>query len=289
MNPNQRKQKPGPAATAAAAPSANVGLIVDTKTDENGKEVVIDVRRADGQETTTTPSVVDAVKQLDTALAGAEGGTEKAITEIIPALQGTDAEIAAKINSVPASGNGEVVQQTSTTTVQQQNLVKAPATVVALKQEMEKVDIDAWIAKAPSMTSKLLLGQLKVYMSEMKPGLPVDSKKAAVHQLQLYRVLNSFISKVTGEEFTQVWSVVLALFYQEADGVFHDIYVARGFDNIELPAASITAFQNLLHLCKVTADYKVRNLALKQLNLEKALQTGFTEQARQSLLSYYNV
>lgn len=143
-------------------------------------------------------------------------------------------------------------------------------------------------AEAPafSVTGQMAMDQIKEYISMMAPNRPVSIEEGNRYQIQLYRAITSIINRLD-VDFQPAFTSLLKSFDKHRDGVFHETYVFRFFDQMTLPENDRKAFQRLLNLLKVTASVKGRDLAMRQLDLESSLELGVTEPGRQRVLAYF--
>lgn len=190
----------------------------------------------------------------------------------------------------------EVVQQSATSTATQDSgesgkaentgVIDAPKVV----QASAPAPTAATAPAAPKLgtMAEMTLNQVTGYVAAMAPGLPVQLKDALVQQVVLYRALTNAINK-TDTDFRAVWNTILRLFLEHKDGVFSERYVYRHFDNVALELNDRRAFQRLLNLAILTADPKSRSLALKQIDMQKTLEFGVTEEGRSRILGFYNL
>lgn len=142
-----------------------------------------------------------------------------------------------------------------------------------------------------SPATKMLFDKLQKYMDAMNPRMPITEEDAGRWQVQLYSVLMGVINRIPNEDFEGAFTVLLSVFahnQKTMDDVMHDANVFRAAANITLtnPEDRQTFF-NLLHVIKIVADPKSRALALRQVDVNKALATrSITEVGRQRVLAY---
>lgn len=127
-----------------------------------------------------------------------------------------------------------------------------------------------------------------IYIERMAPKRPVDVKTGTTEQAALYRSIQNIINRQEAY-FRPLFTALLAIFKSESQGALGDRYRNRFMDNIVLGVGDRKAFTSLTHVLFLTADPKSREVALRQLNLEAALQNGLTEQGRQRVLEYFGV
>lgn len=148
-------------------------------------------------------------------------------------------------------------------------------------------DLVANLVTNGSTSQKYVIGIINSYMNDMAPGIKMTQADGAKHQESLWNLIKNVVN-LEPEEFKKAWAVLLAFFNNYADGVFNDRYVFRFFEVVNLDPASIAGFQNILNLIKLTAEPSTRTASLKQVDLEKTTNKGFTEKAKQNIMSFYS-
>lgn len=163
----------------------------------------------------------------------------------------------------------------------------APASVAAtlVAEEQPEPEVPANISRK----AQSAVFPLTTYIQAVAPRKPVTTEELVRAQTSLYRVISQVINGLEGEDFTGAWGYLLQMAHAHRKGVFSEIYLFRGFEDIVLPEAERKAFQRLLNLIKLTADPKSRQIALKQVDITKTLELGLTEPGRQRVLGFYNL
>jgi len=142
---------------------------------------------------------------------------------------------------------------------------------------------------APATT--MIFDKLEKYMKAMDPKAQITDEEAAAWQVQLYGMLLGIINRIPAQDFEGAFTVLLAVFahnQKDIHSVMHEANVFRSAADMKLtnPEDRMTFF-NLLHMLKTVADPKSRALALRQVNVNKALDTRpITEVGRQRVLAY---
>lgn len=132
------------------------------------------------------------------------------------------------------------------------------------------------------------ISRILAYLERMAPNRPVDVKVGVTEQVALYKSIQNIINR-QDEYFTQLFSAVLFIFKNEAKGAMSDRYRMRFMDNITLGAGDRKAFANITQMLAILADPKSRDLAMKQINMERALENGLTAEGRTRVLNYFNI
>ena len=196
----------------------------------------------------------------------------------IPVMHFTKIE-APVINNTPET----VITQTPPV---QQQPIPTPTVVDNTQPVVCIIDkLKADIEKA-SVLGKINFSNVLDYIKNMAPRKPISTDEGIRHQVALYRSLTTVINNLDSD-FNLVYGSILQLFNEHKDGAFHETRVFRFMDNITLPDNDRKSFQRLLNLVKLTADPKGRELTLKQINLDSALEF-ISENGRQKIMKFYN-
>lgn len=136
-------------------------------------------------------------------------------------------------------------------------------------------------------TQKQTIWRMEDYITKMRPGVTQTEQSGTQNQLTFWHFLNSTIN-LEQAEFKQCWAIVLFYFKEYNKGALGEQYVARFFNAIRLDDASMKAFQHLLDLCSLTADAGTRAQAMRQMDLNRAISVGISEQAKANIISFYS-
>lgn len=172
-------------------------------------------------------------------------------------------------------------------------VVSAPqktAPVVSLKQPAAAEGFRALIEKMKTdgtKDEKKLIANIEQYMQRMAPGQPMGGDDGARNQHALWKVIQGLVERAPQEEFRKLWNILLGYFEESKDGVFGDRYIFRFAESWHHSEAELTAFQRILNVIKLTSNANERSKGLRQVDLGRSLETGFSEEARQRLLSFY--
>lgn len=163
-------------------------------------------------------------------------------------------------------------------------VAEAAKPVVANASSAEQL---ANILKSVPAANQIDINRIQTYLDRMAPKRPIDSKAGSVEQVALYRAVQNIINRQE-EFFTPLFSAVLFLFKTYGrDGALSDRYRMRFMDNIALPVGDRKAFANITQMLHILADPKSRNLAMKQVSMERALENGLTAEGRDRVLNYF--
>jgi hypothetical protein len=131
------------------------------------------------------------------------------------------------------------------------------------------------------------INRVVLYLERMTPKRPIDAKTGIAEQVALYRSIQNIINRQE-DYFTQLFSALLFIFKSEAKGALSDRYRLRFMDNVTLATGDRKAFANITHALALLADAQSRPLAMRQLNLGKALENGLTAAGQQRVLHYFD-
>lgn len=125
------------------------------------------------------------------------------------------------------------------------------------------------------------------YITGMAPAKPITESAGANFQLKLWRAIEQVL-RSPAELFHVNMNTLLEEIKKNRDGVFSEKYVFRFFHRIELPETQLKSFERLLNLFITTCDPSTRELALKQVDMEKTLEKLPNEETRQRIFAYYH-
>jgi hypothetical protein len=148
-------------------------------------------------------------------------------------------------------------------------------------------DTVAKIKVSGTVAQRSLVAQLEQYLTSMKPGMPVEASTGSRNQTSLWRTIQNVIDR-SGDEFTSLYSLLLAYFEAYKDDAFHERYVFRFAENITMPADELATYQQMINLIKLTASQKGRDVALRQVDLGRTMKSNISEAGRQRVLGFYN-
>ena len=196
-----------------------------------------------------------------------------------PKLEGNGVEIA----STEAAPAAPAVEEPEAPTAEAQQPARAPAPAAdpVVSEEPE------WFASL-SVLGKTLKQQFDQYVKDMRPRMPLAGNAAARNQVILYRTLITTVNQ-GGADFQQLWSYFLSKFHElgGVGGVFHEHYLFREFEQLQLSDNEVKAFSRLLNLLKVTADPKGRQAVLRQVDLANTTKYAVAENGRQNIMKFY--
>lgn len=131
--------------------------------------------------------------------------------------------------------------------------------------------------------------RLDEYVIKMAPGRPISSADGAFQQRQLWQGVILQLLKQPGPVFLRGWTDFLNFVHQHRAGAFSPAYIHRFREETQLGINDRRNFERLLHLAYVSADPKVRSLAMKQVDMNMILSQLPTEDMRQKFVEFYSL
>lgn len=169
----------------------------------------------------------------------------------------------------------------------------APAGAVVQNTVIESNDTDleselARVLKEVPAAHQIEINRIKQYVLEMEPKRPIDGVKGAANQAAFYRMVQGIINRQE-QHFTPLFTALLKIIKAHAKDVFHEYNRHRFMEEVALSASDRQALLNLTSLLCLIADPKGRAVALRSIDVTKALQNGLTAQGVQRVMNYLNV
>lgn len=262
------------------------------------------VKAASSQASQTTIQQSNATAEQEQESANATNTTTSETTQSTALSDAGNTDVSTGANDGSSVSNSDIVVETKT----EEDIVIPPVqqtvAVVAATEPNKAIVIEE--AATPVAENASTLDQLEVilknvpaahqieinrilmYIGRMAPTRPVDQKVALTEQVALYRAIQNIINR-QDTYFTQLFTAALFLFKEESDGALGDRYRMRFMDNVILHAGDRKAFANITQMMHILADPASREITLKQVNMERALENGLTEEGRTRVLNYFNV
>lgn len=129
--------------------------------------------------------------------------------------------------------------------------------------------------------------RIRMYCQTMAPKKPVTLRVGAAEQSTLYRSIQNIINRQENY-FKELFTALLAIFAAEGvDGALSDRYRNRFMEHVNLSKADRKAFEQLTHMLSMLANTSTRAVAMKQINLERALDSGLTAEGQRRVLQYF--
>lgn len=169
----------------------------------------------------------------------------------------------------------------------------APAGPVVQNTVIENADTDleselARVLKEVPAAHQIEINRIKQYVLDMDPKRPIDGVKGAANQAAFYRMVQGIINRQE-QYFTPLFTALLKIIKANSKDVFHEYNRHRFMEEVALSASDRQALLNLTSLLCLIADPKGRAVALRSIDVTKALQNGLTAQGVQRVMNYLNV
>lgn len=142
------------------------------------------------------------------------------------------------------------------------------------------------LEKGNQLTKDWVLHQLS-YLKAMSPTTPTTVAVGARHQENYYREMMNALDNNTGQDFREMMNAVLAIIHQTKTSGAHAFHLwARFLPDWNLGQQERQKFLNLGTLFRTTSDGSTRQMALKQIDLAKALD-GLLPSTKEKLENYF--
>lgn len=125
------------------------------------------------------------------------------------------------------------------------------------------------------------------YARDMAPRRPIPANEGAAYQVNLYRQLHALINK-EDEHFRPLFTAVLRMFENEADGCFRASHAFRFMELVSLNRDERESFNSLIDALRLLGPVQGRKEAARQVSLSKALAKNMTDSGRSRILSYFD-
>lgn len=201
--------------------------------------------------------------------------------------------------SIAAGAPEKPVQAAAKTETPEPEVKQAPvASVVGATGKVETVAGAQSTSAFSEKLQKILQGlspaeynditRVKLYCETMNGRFTVDERVGMAEQISLYRCIQNIINR-NPVHFEKLFTALLAIFEEEANGALSDRLRNRFMQNIALGKADRTAFTSLTHLLYITAKPSTRAFALRQIDITRALANGLSAEGASRVMAYYGV
>lgn len=136
-------------------------------------------------------------------------------------------------------------------------------------------------------TTKNIVVQLEGYMQAMMPGKVTTETEGVRAQQGLWNALRNMIEN-SGNDFDQAFATVVRMFKEHGGPrqVFHEAYIFRFAEHMTMGKEDITAFQSLINIIKLLAKSNSKADAIRQLDVDRALGSTYSEQGRNRIIAF---
>lgn len=141
------------------------------------------------------------------------------------------------------------------------------------------------LLKTGSMKEKSVIVSMRGYIQKMAPGLPVETKDGVFLQQGLWKLIQTVSN--TDDDFDQSFRLLISFFKEYKDSVLSERYIFRFVESMTMGSENIRAFQSTINIIMIAATTINKRDVKKQVDLNRALSSGLTEEARQRIISYF--
>lgn len=131
-----------------------------------------------------------------------------------------------------------------------------------------------------------IIQRMEQYIAAMGPTSVVTPVDGAVHQRNLYTILQNAVGAPNGEHRIAM-DAVLYIIHHNRTGAFNDRLVMRFMEVTRLTRDAALAFQSLLHLFTTTSNPATRRNALRTIDMRRIVDKLGSVQYQQNLLDFY--
>lgn len=224
-----------------------------------------------------------------------EAPTEEPVAET--AEESTEAPVEERNKDVPASKTPvapvpEVLSPDSPVKeVHVEKRAEQPAPVApTVKTRKEEPAKPVFVPSEPqgekSVSRAIFDDQIQRYMEGMRPGKPVNARDGAKLQKILFNTIQVALNQ-TGSDFSAFYGELLRLVKEHRNGLFHERYVFRFMDTVQVVPAERRNFERMLNLMLTTCDPATRAHSLKQVDLPASI-NGLPQAQQQKLTEFYS-
>jgi hypothetical protein len=245
--------------------------------------------------TETTVKVADTTVPATTVVDTKQPTTTEVVKPtdgVVSAEELTNAVNTTTANDTPTSTGAADKDILNSTELEKSLADKQTTTVVeSVKEEVEVSEFTKSLEvlkKEGSASIKTLIDGFEKYISDMKPGTPMESDVGVLNQFYFWNIVHGTIEKTPREDFKKTWNLILGFFKEHEEGVFSDRYVFRFLEAWQWDTDSLTCYQRIVNLIKQTADPETRAVGVKQVDFGRTLEVLLTEEAKQKISSFYS-
>jgi hypothetical protein len=147
-------------------------------------------------------------------------------------------------------------------------------------------DLTDQLLKTGSMKEKTVIVSMRSYIQKMAPGLPLDIKDGVFLQQGLWKLIQTISN--TDDDFDQSFKILIDFFREYKGTTLSERYIFRFVENMTMGSENIRAFQSVINIIMIAATTINKRDVKKQVDLNRALNSGLTEEARQRIISYFS-
>jgi hypothetical protein len=189
-----------------------------------------------------------------------------------------------------ASSTKEAVEKTPSTPPQATEKTDPTPSGNAKPAAAQKRSQPAQVSKQhlaqSSSTAKIVIDNLDQYVKAMAPGVAHHNNEGASQQTRLFRTIQTILRQ-DGSDFHALFNTLLNTVNEHRQGVFHERYAFRYFDQLNLTNRERRNFERMLSLMLDTADPKLRTKAAQRVDIGEVMEGFGDNEAQQRVVSFY--
>lgn len=140
--------------------------------------------------------------------------------------------------------------------------------------------------KSLSTHGQGLVARLEDYIVAVKPGMPIEIPDLLRQQKALYRIVMAFVENPE-PTFAGPWNALLYLFNKHASGALGGHHPFRMLEQLDITPEEFATIQRIINLLQLTCNVQSRDVAMRQVSLDKTLSYPVSAQARRNIITFY--
>lgn len=207
------------------------------------------------------------------------------------AAEETATEVVTPTVEVTAEPVAQATPEVATTVVQSEPVVEAATHQFDLKTFQASEILNSLLTRVQATGNAavvITVQGLLDYCHDMRPGATMTNQEGARHQSTLFRLFQAVLER-SGKDFSIAMSTTLRIIEEGRTLAFHDKYALRFMEDLTLNYDDQQAFARLLHLFKMMAPVQSRKDAARQINFNKIMEFGVSQEARYRVQTFFNI
>lgn len=146
--------------------------------------------------------------------------------------------------------------------------------------------LDRLLVEGTSL-EKMIVSSLIKYVESMHPGKMLSAQELNQNQLNLWRLIRLAIE--SEKDFDSCYPLIIEFAREYKDAAFHDRYLYRGMENINMDKDNLTYFLGSLNVIKLAATSRNKREAMAQVDLSRVMNEKiFSEEGRNRVIQYFS-
>jgi hypothetical protein len=121
----------------------------------------------------------------------------------------------------------------------------------------------------------------------MAPKKFISDEDGAKQNFSLFKAVENVLEKAPIDQFTGAFMTILAFYNEYDEAALGPAYVNRFAHTWPYSVNDLTKLQVLNNLFMITCNPAARSTSLKQVSLERTMDKGFSNEARQRVMNFY--